>query len=119
MMPDVWVTAVIGPLCILVVGWWLEYKRRKDNKTHQAVLERVHQQVENSHKRNLRDDIDVLHDLMSETNQGLRKVRDEVRWIRQDISDLKASEQEQRMESRNMRADLRDLNRQINERNNR
>jgi hypothetical protein len=64
-IPEAWVTAVIGPTLVVVVGafvggaGWL-LKRAMDRK-----MDRVLHQVENSHSTNLRDDMDKIHLTMS------------------------------------------------------
>lgn len=51
------ITAVVGPVVVLIVGWRLNRKLKKTSENTSQVLD----QVKNSHEVNLRDNLDEIH----------------------------------------------------------
>lgn len=79
------VTGVVGPLLVLLVGWFLNRRIGKVAEHTTQTLD----QVKNSHNTNLRNDIDALHQEVRESRDDSRSIHSELREMRTDITGLR------------------------------
>lgn len=93
-MSDAIITAVVGPLIMLIVGWFLN---RKVNRVEAHTAETLNQ-VKNSHQTNLRNDIDDIRYDIASVHDEVRGVRIEVRGLHKDDEHIR--EDVRRLEDR-------------------
>lgn len=70
---------VIGPVIIL----WVSTRLGRRIKMQGIATEQIRYQVENSHKTNIRDDMDVI---LTEVQAGFTNVRGEISSVRGDLA---------------------------------
>ncbi|WP_425298240.1 DUF2746 domain-containing protein [Nocardia abscessus] len=74
-------------LALLVSGFGTWYQIRS-NRQQSGTLQRVDEQVSNTHPTNLRDDLDAIHADIRLVHADLRDLRDEVRADRSHAYDF-------------------------------
>lgn len=98
------VTAVIGPVAVLFVGRRLGKKVEAVERHTSETLN----QVKNSHKTNLRDDVDALHDEVREMRKDQQGLHSDVREIRTDITGLRRDDAVTRVDLDSLRRRMRE-----------
>lgn len=95
---------VVGPLLVLVVGWFLNKRIGKVAEHTTQTLD----QVKNSHDTNFRDDVDALHQEVRESREDSRSIHAELREMRTDITGLRRDDAVARSDLDSLRRRVRD-----------
>ncbi|MFE2997936.1 DUF2746 domain-containing protein [Nocardia sp. NPDC059246] len=87
---------VLSPVFMAIVAGWVTWLKRK----HGQDLAEVKDQVKNTHKTNLREDMDAIHneirEMRQENRQDNAELRTEVRELRAENRDFRDFETEVR-----------------------
>lgn len=87
-----WLQSLIFPALLLLLGWFLNQRIKGVGRDAAATRD----QVQNTHTTNLREDLDLIR-------QDISQVHGEVRGAREDITGLHADDEQQRSDIRALR----------------